>query len=174
MASDPFLVALRFLHVLSGVFWAGAAFVLAGFVVRGPERSSEADGRFIGQMMLERRLSYTLVISAVVAIGSGVGLFRKFFAHAKWDWSHPAPNEAYAIGFFAAAAAFLVMIGLGIPVGMALRRCRNAIDATGGRATQPLNVEHARLVRRNAWVWRSTAALLFVTVTTMAVGRYIF
>ncbi|MEO8335103.1 MAG: hypothetical protein ABI664_09025 [bacterium] len=174
MLGHSVLVTLRFLHIVSGVFWAGSAFALAGFIVWAPSRSSEDDDRFVGRLMLERRLMYALVGSALVAIGSGVGLFRTLYGRSEWDWSHVTANEVYAIGFFAAVLALLLMLGAGIPVGLALRRCGTAIDAIGGVATHVQRVERERLGRRGALVWRLTAALLFITVATMAVGRYVF
>lgn len=173
MLHEPLFLALRLLHVIGGVFWAGSVFLLAGFIALGSSRARDDEG-FVGRLLIERRLIYSLVGSSLIAIGSGVGLFRRFYGHAHWDWSHPHQNEVYAVGFIAAVLAFVVMIAYAIPAGIALRNVRDWVDASRGAPPESLRAEYRRVVQRNAVVWRTTAAFLSITVTTMAVGRYIF
>jgi uncharacterized membrane protein len=47
---------LRLIHILAGVFWVGAIFLIAGFLLPTARAMGREGGRFMQHLMLQRRL----------------------------------------------------------------------------------------------------------------------
>lgn len=165
------LVILRIVHILSGVFWAGAA-VYLGVVLEPGLRRAGNEVELAVLRQVSKLNSLWITLSAIITIGSGFFLisrtpgrsFDQLFDNA-WGW-------AIGLGLIASVAAFL----LSGWVGANTAKLRRALMAGGGEvelATHDLEelVDEAR--SRISVGSKVNAVLVVIAVGTMAAARYV-
>ncbi|HWY72986.1 MAG TPA: hypothetical protein VNW98_05050 [Burkholderiaceae bacterium] len=150
--------------MVSGVAWAGAAFVLAIVVVPLLARhGGDGAGRWLG--LVARRAGVLVAVSAPLTILSGIYLFSALHAH---------DDSAGGSVLKAGAAAALLAAALGVlvsrPAGRKLQQLGQAAQAAA--ATSDSARQLAALRMRAAVSARVAAALLGVTVLAMGTFRY--
>jgi uncharacterized membrane protein len=162
MSEIAFIVLARAIHVMSGVTWAGAAFVLA--MVIAPTmvpKGSDIPSPWLGTVA--RRAGALAGISAVLTVLSGVFLFAVL---------HPHDNSlsGFVLKFGATAALLSLAVGLliGRPAGLEVARLHAGRDGAAPETIQRLS----QLRTRTVVSARVAAALLAVAVLAMAVFRY--
>src|SRR5574341_275399 len=100
---DALMVTMRLLHVVLGVFWAGALFFHAWFLIPSV-RDAGPDGAKALQALQQRGFMNVLPIAALLTILSGVYLMWRVSAGFQPAWSRsptgmslgpevPRPNE---------------------------------------------------------------------------------
>lgn len=60
------LASLRLIHIVCGLFWVGAALVLAWFVLPVAQRLGSAGDRFVGALMVTSRFRITLMVTPAI------------------------------------------------------------------------------------------------------------
>lgn len=160
------LIALaRAIHVMAGVAWAGSMFVLAGVIMPiAIGHAAEGAGRWTG--MISRRLGLMSAISALFTIVSGIYLFAVLHAH-----DNSAGALVLKTGAVAAVLSFVVGVVVGRPAGLQLAKLSEQKSPTAAPAPEVLQRLSA-LQKRAILSSRLTAALLGITVLSMAVFRY--
>jgi uncharacterized membrane protein len=119
VSNFSFIVLARAIHVMAGVTWAGAAFVLAMVVVPLAARfGAEGAGRWLG--MVARRAGLVSGISALLTILSEVYLFATLHSH-----DDSVSGLVLKAGAAAALASLLVGLFVGRPPGSSWRNCTN-------------------------------------------------
>jgi len=166
MSESVLILLARAIHVVSGVIWSGAAFVLAIAVVPLFARhGAEGAGRWLG--MVAARAGALIGASAPLAILSGVYLFAALHHH---------DDSASGIVLKTGASAAL----LSAVVGALFSRTagRELMQFHQASARQAINSPDAgrqlAALRTRATVSaRAVAALLGVAVLAMATFRYV-
>lgn len=160
------LIALaRAIHVMAGVAWAGAMFVLAGVIMPiAIGHAAEGAGRWTG--MISRRLGMMSAISALFTILSGIYLFAVLHAH-----DSSAGGLVLKTGALAAVLSFVVGVVVGRPAGLQLAKLAEQKSSTAGPAPE-VQERLSALRKRAIWSSRLTAGLLGIAVLSMAVFRY--
>lgn len=165
-------IVLRLIHILAGVFWVGAIFLIAGFLLPTVRSSGPEGGRFMQHLMLKRRLSVFLGIAALLTVLSGVTMYVRLSAATHGAWAGTGPGIGYGVG---GLAALLGGIMGGVISGPAARRM-SAIGqqgAQGGGLSAEQQAEMQRLQARTTLGSRVTAGFLAVAAGAMAVARYL-
>jgi uncharacterized membrane protein len=164
---------LRLVHILAGVFWVGAVFLVAGFLVPAVRATArEGGGRFMQHVMQRRRLPVFLAVAMLLTVLSGLTLYGRLAAATNGSWAGTTPGIAYGAGGLAAILAALS--GMLIS-GSAARR----MAAVGGRApdaggpSPEQQAEMERLQARMGLGSRVTATLLAIATALMATARYL-
>jgi uncharacterized membrane protein len=164
MSEVAFIVLARAIHVMSGVTWAGAAFVLA--MVIAPilvPKGSDDPGPWLGSVA--RRAGALAGISAVLTVLSGLFLFAVL---------HPHDNSVSGLVLKSGATAALLALAVGMlvgrPAGLEVARLYAGRDGTA--PSQEAIQRLSRLRTRAVVSARVAAALLAVSVVAMAVFRY--
>jgi uncharacterized membrane protein len=73
-------IILRLIHILAGVFWAGTAFLMAGFLIPTMRATGKEGGVFIQHLMRERRLHAVLGVAMLLTVLSGIAMYAKLAA----------------------------------------------------------------------------------------------
>jgi hypothetical protein len=158
------IMALRALHILSGVFWAGSISLLARYVVPS-SRSRERDpGGVLGDMFKDRRLGMALGGAGIVNVVTGLLLYwRLFWGHA-WNLRSPGPVEAFGVGGILAIVALILGAGYGASMFVALSH------EQGGPESAAVAQRRAARV---AILTRVLMVLLVLATLLMAIARYL-
>ena len=163
---EPALILLaRAIHVMSGVVWAGGAFVLAFAVVPLFGRNgADSAGRWLG--LVARRAAALVAPSAALAILSGIYLFAALHQH-----DDSASGIVLKTGAAAALLAAVVGALFNRSAGRKLLQLHEA--SSQHTANSPDTIRQLAALRMRAAISvRATAALLGVTVLAMATFRY--
>lgn len=170
-AEHAVMLALRLAHVAGGVMWAGAALLMAGFVVPAA-RGAGADG-FLPRLMGDRRAGLYMMATALVTILSGVALYARMAALT--DGAFARTDQGITLGIGGMAGVLALLIGA-LGTGPAARR----MGALGARLRSegrvPTADEARRMGRLQAgirWGTAASVALMLVAIGCMAVGRYV-
>lgn len=162
---DVYVIALRILHVVGGLIWAGSGLYLAWFVQPAARATGESGGAFLRHLMGESRAPAFMGISAVSTLVSGVLLY--------WhDFGAVVPFNrimgTYAVGGLAAIVVWLLGVTVMLPGGRRL-------ESLGARARDGEDVaaEMGRTSARMARVGQVSSWLLVLAVLSMAVARYL-
>ena len=166
------MVALRIIHIGSGVFWAGALFFLAFFLAPAVGRAGPEGGRVM-QELQKGRVMLVMPAVALLTILSGAwmmwtlsdGLHPRFF------------RSGYGISLSIGATASILAFLAGVVV---MRPAQQRMGELGPRiAVAPdderagLAAEMEKLRTRANRTTRAVAWLLIVAVVTMAMARYV-
>jgi uncharacterized membrane protein len=163
MSNIQLIVLARAVHVMAGVTWA--VFLLAAVIVPVAARHrAEGAGRWTG--IIARRVGPLSGIAALLTVLSGIYLFATL---------HPHDNSIGGLVLKTGAVAALLSLGIGVligrPTGLKLGKLSEQNSPAGALSEDVLR-QMAQLSRRGAWSSRLTAALLGLTVVSMAVFRY--
>lgn len=157
------LIALRLIHVMMGVFWAGSIVFMAVFLEPSLRGAGPAGGQVM-QQLIGRRVTQVLPVVALLTILSGLRLLAIDSAGFNADWMRSTHGMAFSIG----AAAALIGFGVGIFV---MRPALNRVIAIGA---DPAGQAEAQALRmRSARAGRIVAGLLTIAAGAMAIGRYL-
>ena len=65
---DATIILLRVIHILSGVFWAGATFFLVGFLQPVVAASGPEGGRLMQRLTSQKRFQMAMPVAAGLAV----------------------------------------------------------------------------------------------------------
>jgi len=166
MSSITLIVLARVIHIMAGVIWAGAAFMLAMIIVPIAARyGAEGFDRWTG--VIARKVGPASGIAALVTVLSGVYLFASLHPH-----DHSASGVVLMAGAVAAVLSLATGFFLGRPAGRKLFELREQGPKSGAPSPELLQ-RLAALRNRVVLSSRATAALLGVAVLAMAAFRYV-
>jgi uncharacterized membrane protein len=172
MDEPTITIVLRLIHILAGIFWVGAIFLIAGFLLPTVRATGPEGGRFMQHLVLRRRLSVFLLIAMLLTVVSGFTMYARLAAATEGVWASTPPGIGYGVGGLAAILG--AVIGAAVS-GPAARRMavlgREASQGSGLSAEQ--QAEMKRLQTRSALGGRITAGFLAVAAGAMAIARYL-
>jgi uncharacterized membrane protein len=166
-------LVLRFIHIVGGVFWVGAAFLMVGFIFPTVRETGPAGGRFMQELMQRRRLSVFMNAAAGLTMLSGFIMYGRLMAATDGAWGETRAAMTLGIGGLATILAAIIggaIVGRG---GQRLAKLGAAIQASGGPPSAEQTAEMSRLQARMGRAMRVVAVLLLVAVTSMATARYL-
>jgi uncharacterized membrane protein len=198
MPDHTMMLALRIVHILFGLFWAGTAIALAAFVIPAARANGPTGGRLLREVMQRRRLSASLAVASALTILSGATMYWRIATDIHDVWVRSRPGLVLGFGGLTALIAFALGAGVAAPTARKLEAlARNAprsipepesvLAHVGADAVadmelelprQPgpppeVTAELERLQSRLARVAWASAVLLVITATCMAIARYL-
>jgi uncharacterized membrane protein len=172
MDEPTLTIVLRLIHILAGIFWVGAIFVIAGFLLPTARSSGPEGGRFMQQLMLRRRLSVFLGIAMLLTVLSGLTMYARVAAATHGAWASTPPGIGYGVGGLAAILAAIMGGAISGPAARRLATIGQQASQGGGLSAEQ-QTEMMRLQARATLGSRITAGLLVAAAAAMAVARYL-
>ncbi len=164
-------IALRILHIIFGVFWAGAIFFVALVLLPMLRSSGPQMERSFWLSLLRSPVMIIIPLAALVTTGSGIAMALKqrwgyldTFFTTGWGW-------AILISFVVTIAYLVVAFTVDDPNTKTMKKLLTDFE---GR--EPNSDEAQQLARTNSRmmtvVW-AEFVLMFVAVAAMAVARFV-
>jgi len=169
---DIYTIVLRLLHILAGVFWVGAIWMIAGFVMPTAEASAPDGPKFM-QRLFQGRLPMVISAAAGTNILAGLLLYWKDSGGLRLDWITTRAGLTFTIGGLAAIVAFVLGIVVNKAAADRLGELGKAIQAAGKPPTPEQVVEMKLLQAKLSMGTKWAAALLTLALIAMAVARYV-
>jgi uncharacterized membrane protein len=164
---------LRLVHILLGVFWAGAVFMIALFLQPAIAASGPEGGKVMGALV-KRRLLDIVPVAAVATVLSGLWLYWRDSSGFQGEWMGSRMGMALGTGGVLALVGFLVgMFVMRASTLKAMALGQSAAQLTDAAAREAAMGQVQALRRRAALAGRTVAVLLALTVLMMAVARYL-
>ena len=172
MKMDPILILLRIVHVLGGVFWAGAILFVVHFL-EPAVRDAGPDGATVMQALRKRRYLEAVPVTAFLTLLSGYGLYWRTFGRLHPGLDASGPELAFGLGGLASLLAFVVGVTLLRPSALRIGALGAELARVPAERKAALQEEVGRLRLRMRKSGRWVAVLLSVAILSMAVGRYL-
>ena len=183
MPDQTVMLALRIVHIVFGLFWAGTSIALAAFVIPAARGNGPAGGRLLRELMQRRRLSASLAVASALTILSGATMYWRIATDMHDAWVRSRPGIVLGFGGLTALIAFALGGGVAAPTARKLEALAHVgTDSATEMALEPppqpgpppeITAEAERLQMRLARVAWAIAVLLVITATCMAVARYL-
>jgi uncharacterized membrane protein len=163
---------LRLVHILAGIFWVGAIFVIAGFLMPTVRATGREGGRFMQHLMQQRKLPVYLTIAMLLTMLSGFTLYGRVVSATNGAWAGTPPGIAYGFGGLSAVVGAVVGMLVSGPAARRLAAIGQRAGQSGGPSGEQ-QVEMERLQRRMVVGSRLVAVFLGLAAAAMAIGRYL-
>jgi uncharacterized membrane protein len=169
---DPMLIVLRVVHVLCGVFWAGAILFVVHFL-EPAVREAGPDGAKVMQALKKRHYLEVMPAVALLTVLSGYALFWRDFGRLFPGAGASGVEAAYGLGGFASLVALVIGVTTLRPSALRIGTLGAELAQAPEERTSALQEELGRLRVRMRKSGRWVGALLGLAILTMAVGRYL-
>jgi len=164
---------LRVVHIVCGVYWAGALLFVATFL-EPSMRAAGPDGAKVMSAMMQRRFLDVMPVIALLTILTGVDLYRRASGGFNPAWIHTGYGMSMTLGALAAIVAFTIGVGVMRPAAKRVSRLAPAAQQLpAGPDRDATLAEVQRLRGRMAVTGRWVASLLGLAVIGMAAARYL-
>jgi hypothetical protein len=170
---DTYMVVLRIVHILSGVFWVGAAFTTILFLQSTAREVGPAAGPFMAHLAGKKHLVDWVLRAAGLTILAGALMYWRVSGGLDVDWITSAQGLSLTIGALCAIAAFTLGLSVVRPTIMATLAIGAEVAASGGPPTPEQASRLQALQARGKAVGRIIVPLLVVAVSGMAAARYL-
>ena len=165
-----FLLA-RVIHIVTGVFWAGALIFTAFFLLPAI-REAGPDGAKVAAGLIRRGFLTIMPLVALLSILSGAWLYWKASVGFQPAYMGSRPGMGYGLGAVTALLAF--GIGVTIVRPSMLRAAALAQAAASAPADREARMAEAQALRMRAGKAGAVVAVLLVfTALVMALARYL-
>ena len=111
---NTLIIVLRFVHILSGVFWVGSSVLLGFFISPAVAATADAGQRFMAHLVTKARITLFITISAILTVLAGGWLFWIDSDGLTSAWQNSGPG----IGFGVCAIFAFIGLVFGIMVGV--------------------------------------------------------
>ena len=170
---NTFMITLRFVHIVLGVFWAGTIFFFVLFL-EPSVRAAGPDGASVMRGLQRRHFLDVMPVIAGLTILSGIAIYWRVSAGLTPTWITSPVGISLTVGGLASVLAFVIGVFVmrqatlrAAGLGATLRQS----DQGPARDALQAEIQTLRLRARTSARW--VAVLLGVAVATMAVGRYL-
>ena len=167
------ILALRAVHIVTGVFWAGAALFIN--VLLGPSlgAAGAAGGRVLTELK-QRRYHEVLIVTSTLAILSGLALLWVDSAGLSHAWLGAPLGLVLSLGGVAAIMGFMLgMLGVR-PLAVQMEDLQSEMGrASTDALRQSYNARLTAIRGRLTLFGRAASGCLAVAVIAMAVARYL-
>jgi uncharacterized membrane protein len=172
LAVSTFWIVFRFIHIVSGILWVGAAFALTVFVEPTVDAMGPEGGKFMTTMADKRKVGQVITVLATLTVFAGLVLYWKLSSGLDTAWMKTAPGVGFTIGTIAAIAAYVLGGAVVGPTVAKMTALGKQIGASGG-PPQPEQAQNMKaLVDRFRTVSRTSLVLVLIAASAMATARY--
>lgn len=174
LATDACVVALRIVHIATGVIWVGSLFVVVVFIQPSAATLGPAGAPFMSELR-RRRFVDVVLIDAVFTVVAGAFLYW----HA-WhlfpsfeDWVGSRFGSSLTVGALLAIAGLVVAGAVTRPTIGRLVAIGKQVAESGGPPPPETAATIGGLQRRLVVAERVSFSLVLLAVVAMASARYL-
>lgn len=166
------LNGLRFVHIVAGILWAGAAIAYLFFVKPSVKAIGPAGPQFMQSMMQRRRYPIFMMSTSLLTVLAGGALYWFNSGGLNLVWAGTGPGLGFTIGSLTALVAFFLgMLVIG-PTAGRISALGGQIAASGrGPTAEQRSLMHF-LEKRMSTVENIEFVMLVIALLTMATARY--
>ena len=169
---DTFMIAMRLVHIVLGVFWAGTLFFFVTFL-EPSLRAAGPNGAPVMQGLVKRGYLNILPAIAGLTILSGLVLYWRLSGGLTPGWVTSRYGMSLTVGGVASLIAFAIGVLVMRRAALRIGSLAATLQSAEGAAREEIMAGIQSLQVRARVSARWVAALLAVAVAAMAVARYV-
>lgn len=175
LATYWFMVVLRIVHIVAGVFWVGSVFLFVTFIQPSAAAIAPAGAPFMTELLGKRRLVDRIIGLAVVTIAAGLVLYWHdwHLLPSFGDWISSRFGATLTVGMLAAISALAIGLAVTRPNLMRFLALGRQVAESGAPPTPEVGAEMGAIQSRLKTAARVSFGLLVVAVLTMSIARYL-
>lgn len=167
---DYYLLLLRIIHIVGGVFWAGSAFMLVQYVAPAVNLAGPEGAKFMQRLVLGTRFVLVTATTAGLTVLTGLLLYWRASGGLNADWMSTGTGVMFTIGGLAGLIAFFA----GSAIGANSRKLATLGASLQGPPSPEQGAEVAALQNRLTNLGAASAILLLVVLIAMATAQNVF
>jgi uncharacterized membrane protein len=167
------MIALRLIHIVAGVFWAGTMMAVAWFLLPTAQSLGQPGTAFMQQLMFRQRLRQFVGGAMILTILSGLTMYVWLAMETDGMWAKSRMGIALGIGAVAAIIAGGIGGGVIGRVGQKMMALATAIQSSGGPPTDAQKAEMDSYQRKMRSGYRMVGVLVLIATIAMASARYL-
>jgi uncharacterized membrane protein len=172
MRENALMIALRLVHILAGIFWAGGVALLSWFILPAQSAVGQAGIAFMQELMMRRRARFYITTAMVLTVLSGLFMYARLAMTTEGVWAASTTAKVLGVGALAAIIAGGIGSAVGGSTAKKMAQLGATIQAAGGTPSEAQRAEMAALQAHAQKALRIVALLLVITVAAMASARY--
>ncbi len=165
---NAFLIVLRLIHILSGVFWVGGGLISFFFLGPAVAATGAAGQQTMGYMVNQGRMTLRLTIAAILTVLAGAVLYWIDSHGLSSSWTVSAPGIGFAVG----ALFALVGLGAGLVVGRSFQALGRIAASAQGKPSPDQMTQLQAIQKRLATASAVNTFALILALVCMATARY--
>ncbi len=166
------LIALRVVHIVTGVFWAGAVLFINVLLLPSIGAAGPAGGRVMTELK-QRKQHAVLFWTSSLAVLSGLSLLWIDSGGFSHDWFRAPIGMALSFGGLAALTGFMLGLLGARPLAIRMEAVQAEMARASTDALRQSYASHLAEIRGRFVVFGGlTSASLGIAVIAMAVARY--
>jgi hypothetical protein len=170
---DVLMVAMRIIHILLGVFWAGTIFFVVLYL-EPSVRAAGPDGAKVMQGIMDRKFMTVMPTVAFLTIAWGTVILMKLMRVMPDGFMGTPYGISLSVGATAAMVAFIIGITVMRSATLAAGKLMAEINGQPENADNDKKMAQVQALRLKARRGaKSVAHLLAVAVIGMAAARYL-
>jgi uncharacterized membrane protein len=171
---DVYPLVLRVVHIGGAVFWAGASWMLAGFVSPAAKQIQPGGPAVMRVIIQKRKLSEVFSLAAVLTVASGLLLYWRLSSGLNPNWLTSGPGLSLSLGAIAGLATLVIGITVNRPVSLKLAELGSQAASSGVQPDPETLAQLGQLQSRleQAGIWASV--LLAISVVAMASAETLY
>lgn len=170
---DIYIIALRLIHILGGVYWVGATFLLAGFIEPTVRATSPESAKFMQHLVGKTKHVTMMSISAIATVGAGALLYWRVSSGLHGDWISSGTGIGLTVGAIAAWIAFVIGFVVMGRSSNKLGAISKQIQTQGSPPSQEQMAEIQELQAKLRTGGRVNAVFMAIAVAGMSVAQYL-
>jgi len=167
---ETWILILRLIHIVSGIFWAGASFFMVSFVSPAVEATGPEGQKFMRQLGLKSGFSSAMAATGTLTAVTGIIMYVILT-----DLDHTVMSATYfaviGLGSLAGLAGWIVGFVMQNRSTVRMKAIVAEIESAGGPPTPEQMAEMQALGQRVGQGARIGAVLLTVAVVCMAAAQ---
>lgn len=167
-----YLVILRIVHIVGGVFWAGTLGFQAWYIIPAVKALGPDGSKFSQQLTKTRRFPLVMAIVAGLTTLSGILMMAKLSNGFQSAWFDSYYAKTLSIGGVLAIVAYTIGLSVNIPSITRMTAIGRAAAAAGGPPSPEQMTQLQRLRKRLFRAVQIIAVLLFLAVACMSTAQY--
>jgi uncharacterized membrane protein len=162
------LLALRLIHILSGVFWVGSSILFGVFISPTVAATADAGQRFMAHIVTKTRLISMIIGSAILTVLAGSALYWIDSQGLTSPWQSSGPGVGFGIGGLFA----LIGIVFGIMVGRNINILGKLASQIKGKPTDEQMGQIQAAQKQLGYAGPISMVALIIALVCMATARY--
>jgi uncharacterized membrane protein len=174
LATDAYIVALRIVHIATGVIWVGSLFVVVVFIQPSAATIGPAGAPFMSELR-RRRFVDVVFIDAVFTVVAGAFLYwHDWHLYPSFgDWVGSRFGASLTVGALLAISGLIVAASLTRPTIARLVYLAKQVAESDGTPLPETIARIGALQHRLVIAERVSFSLVLLSVVAMASARYL-
>lgn len=167
-----YLTLLRFIHIVSAIFWGGSIMYLAWFVIPAVKALGPDGGKFMQQLARTNKLPIAMLITGTLTVFGGILLIERLSGGFHSDWFASTHGIIISTGGAFALIAYITGLTVNLPVTKRMNAIGAAVAASGGPPSAEQQQELQKLRNKLFKATNMMAGLIFLAAVAMSIVRY--